>query len=104
MGACHIALGTACLGAYLGVGAFNSTRQNSYLGAYPGYLVLPTVDTVAKYITKFHQNSQPIAKINAVHKGPSANKGSSDDASGLEPVIHLAHGARVMLISNCDWL
>ena len=50
--------------------------------------------------TTLHQNGQPIAKINAVHKGPSANKGSSDDAGGLEPVIHLAHGARVMLISN----
>ena len=30
-GACHIALGTACLGAY------QLTRQNNYLGAYPGY-------------------------------------------------------------------
>ena len=29
--------GAACLpGAYPGVGAFHSTRQNSYLGAYPG--------------------------------------------------------------------
>ena len=37
VGACHIALGEACLGAYPGVGAFHSTRQNSYLGAYPGY-------------------------------------------------------------------
>ena len=31
-----IALGVACLGAYQGVGAFRSSRQNSYLGAYPG--------------------------------------------------------------------
>ena len=37
MGTCHIALGAACLGAYPGVGAFHSTRQNSYLGAYPEY-------------------------------------------------------------------
>ena len=37
MGACHIALGAACLGAYTGVGAFHSIRQNSYLGSYPGY-------------------------------------------------------------------
>ena len=35
MGACHIALGAACLGVYLGVGAFHSTRQKSYLGTYP---------------------------------------------------------------------
>ena len=37
MGACHIALGAVCLSVYPGVGAFHSTRQNSYLGAYPGY-------------------------------------------------------------------
>ena len=37
MGACYIVLGAACLGAYPGVGAFHLTRQNSYLGAYPGY-------------------------------------------------------------------
>ena len=30
MGACHVDLGAAYLGAYL------STGQNSYLGAYPG--------------------------------------------------------------------
>ena len=52
----------------------------------------PTIDTVAKYITKLHQNGQPKAKINAMQ--------SSYDAGGLEPVVHLAHGARGMLISN----
>ena len=36
LGACHIALGAGDLGAYPGVGAIHSTRQNSYLGAYPG--------------------------------------------------------------------
>ena len=36
MGSCHIVLGEACLGAYPGVGAFYSLRQNSYLGTYPG--------------------------------------------------------------------
>ena len=63
--------------------------------------LFPTIDAVAKYnVTKLHQNNQPIAKINAVHKGLNANKASIDDAGGLEPIIHLAHGARVMLISN----
>ena len=39
VGACHkfITLGAACLGAYLGVGAIHLTRQNIYLGVYPGY-------------------------------------------------------------------
>ena len=41
VGACHIALGAACLGTYSGVGAFHSTRQNSYLGAYPGVGAYP---------------------------------------------------------------
>ena len=36
MGACHVDLGAAYLGAYPGVGAYLSTGQNSYLGAYPG--------------------------------------------------------------------
>ena len=36
MDACHIALGAVCLGTYLGVGTFHSTRQISCLGAYPG--------------------------------------------------------------------
>ena len=36
MGACHVDLGEAYLGAYPGVGAYLSTGQNSYLGAYPG--------------------------------------------------------------------
>ena len=36
MGACHVDLGAAYLGAYPGVGAYHSTGQNSYLGAYPG--------------------------------------------------------------------
>ena len=35
MGACHITLGTECLGAY------HSARQNGYLGAYPGVGACP---------------------------------------------------------------
>ena len=35
-----------------------------------------------------------------VHTGPNASKASSEDASGLESVICLARGARVMLTSN----
>ena len=36
MGACPIALGAVCLVAYPGVGAYHSTRKNSYLGTYLG--------------------------------------------------------------------
>jgi len=61
----------------------------------------PTVQAVAEYNTaKLRNNGEPIATIKAVHTGPNANKASSEDASGLQLVICLAHGARVMLTSN----
>ena len=41
MGACHIALGAACLGAYPGVGTYHSIRKNSSLGAYLGVGACP---------------------------------------------------------------
>ena len=41
MGACHVDLGAAYLGAYPGVGAYHSIGQNSYLGAYPGVGACP---------------------------------------------------------------
>ena len=34
---------------------------------------------------------------NAVHTGRNAAKASTDDAGGLEPVVCLAHDARVIL-------
>ena len=40
---------------------------------------------------------EPIATMKAVHSGPNASKASSEDASGLEPIICLVRGARVML-------
>ena len=42
----------------------------------------------------------PIAHINARHSLELAKKISSDDMSGLEPVVFLAKGARVMLTIN----
>ena len=42
----------------------------------------------------------PIAHINARHSSASAKKMSSDEMSGLEPVVFLAKGARVMLTMN----
>ena len=61
----------------------------------------PTIETVAEHnLMKLHRNNQPVAVIKAVHSRHNAVKGSSDDAGGLEPLLHLAHNARVMLISN----
>ena len=38
--------------------------------------------------------------MKAIQTGPNASKASPDDAAGLDPVIYIAHGARVMLTSN----
>ena len=42
----------------------------------------------------------PVAHINARHSSALAKKISSDDFSGLEPLVFLAKGARVMLTMN----
>ena len=61
----------------------------------------PTVEAVVEHnVANLHASGQPIATINAVHTGPNASKASPDDAAGLEPVISIAHGARVMLTAN----
>ena len=61
----------------------------------------PTVEAVAEHnLARLQSCGQPVAIIKAIHTGPSASKASSDDASGLEPTISLAHSARVMLNSN----
>ena len=61
----------------------------------------PTLEAVAEYnAIKLRSNGQPVAMIKAVHTGPDASKASHDDAGGLEPVVFLARGARVMLCAN----
>ena len=63
--------------------------------------LFPTKDAVVEYnIYQLHNINQPIATIETLHSGQNASKGSSDDAGGLDPVIHLAVAARVMLITN----
>jgi ATP-dependent DNA helicase PIF1 len=63
--------------------------------------LFPRVEDVAEYNTnKLHACGQPVATIKAVHSGPNASKGSPDDAGGLQPVVCLCKGARVMLSSN----
>ncbi len=63
--------------------------------------LLPTVDAVAAYnLDKLHHNGQPVAEIKAIHSGPRANTATSDDAGGLDPVVYIAQGARVMVTSN----
>ncbi len=61
----------------------------------------PTVEAVVEHnLARLRANAQPIATIKAVHTGPNASKGAPDNAGGLEPVICIARGARVMLTAN----
>ena len=63
--------------------------------------LFPTTSAVSEYnVTKLHSNDQPVAVIKAVFSGAGAIKASADDAGGLEPVVCLAHGAKVMLTTN----
>ena len=49
------------------------------------------MDAVTAYnVDKLHHNSQPVAEIKAILS-----------AGGLDPVVHIAQGARVMLSSTC---
>ena len=79
-------------------------RSQMHSAAFDDALHLhPTIQAVAKYnVAKLCNTGEPIATIKAVHTGPNASKASSEDASGLEPVIYLARGARVMLTCNSN--
>ena len=60
-----------------------------------------TTESVAEYnVEKLHSNGHPVAMIKAVHSSPGASKCSVEDAGGLENVVCIAQGARVMLTSN----
>ena len=61
----------------------------------------PTIEAVVEHnISKLHARGQPVATIRAIHTGPNASKASPDDAAGLEPIMCIAQGARVMLTAN----
>ena len=49
---------------------------------------------------KLHSLNAPVARINAIHSCSAAAGVKPDDAGGLEPVIFLATGAKVMLTRN----
>ena len=43
---------------------------------------------------------QPVAQVNARHSSPAAKNVSPDDFSGLQPLLFLAKGAKIMLTMN----
>ena len=77
------------------------TQDDDTSGFDEALQLFPTTSAVSEYnVTKLHSNDQLVAVIKAVHSGAGAIKASADDAGGLEPVVCLAHGARVMLTTN----
>lgn len=44
--------------------------------------------------------NRPIARLPAKHNNTTAQQGTAEDASGVEAVQYLAHGARVVLRAN----
>ena len=61
----------------------------------------PTIDAVMEHnLSRLCANGQPIVTIKTVHTGPNASKASLDEGAGLEPIICLAHEARVTLAFN----
>ncbi len=63
--------------------------------------LFPTAAAVAEYnVEKLQTNSQPVARIEAIHTDPRASRITASDAGGLEPVIVSACKARVMLTAN----
>ena len=63
--------------------------------------LFPTIQNVMQYNMSMLNNcNQPIATIKAVHTGPNASTAPSEHAAGLEAIISLAIGARVMLSAN----
>ena len=61
----------------------------------------PTIESVVEHnVARLHTSGQLVVTIKAIHTGPNAAKASSEDAGGLQPIIYLAHGARVMLTAN----
>ena len=64
-----------------------------------------TASDVAEHnIHKLHASGQPVAMLKAVHNGPGAFKATSEEAGGLDPVICIAQGAKVMLCETCGWM
>ena len=64
------------------------------------HLYATTADVADHNARKLRGSGQPVTVIKALHKGPSASKASPDEAGGLNPVVCIAEGARVMLCAN----
>ena len=73
----------------------NCKKFDDALHLYPTTEVLTAFNMLG-----LQANGQSVATIKALHCGPNAAKASADGTLEPEPVIALAHGARVMLTFN----
>jgi hypothetical protein len=80
---------------------WNNVTADKHAGFKDALHLLPTKNSVAEY-NKLHlvQTAQPVFQCMAEHNCSSAKKASVDDADGLEPMVLLAEGAKVMTTRN----
>ena len=58
-------------------------------------------DDVAKYTHQAIVNlSSPIAWINTIHSSTAAALAKGDDAGGLEPIVFVAKGAKILMLTS----
>ena len=76
----------------------NVSNKSSFTEAT--YLYYDKVSVTSFNIDRLKTIGQPIARVNALHSHRAAATAKSEDAGGLEPVLFIAEGAKVMLTCN----
>ena len=80
---------------------WNNLTVEEHTGFKDAIYLLPTKNSVTDY-NKLHlaQTAPPVLRCMAKHNCSSAKKASADDADGLESMVLLAEGAKVMITRN----
>lgn len=80
---------------------WNNLSQEEHASFKDALHLLPTKAAVIECNHSWlAATAQPVVRCAAKHHGSSAHKASVDDAQGLEPMVLLAEGAKVMLTRN----
>ena len=76
----------------------NVSNKGSFIEAT--YLYYDKVSVTSFNIDRLKTIGQPIAQVNALHSHRAAATAKSEDAGGLEPVLFITEGAKVMVTCN----
>jgi hypothetical protein len=80
---------------------WNNLSQEDHVKFKDALHLLPTKVAVKECNhQRLAETGQPVVCCVAKNHGDSAHKASVDDAEGLEPLVLLAEGAKVMLTRN----